>query len=146
MNKVIQTVTLCADPESRPYNNGEGTIVSFNGAVNKRFVKEGEPNADFFQYTAFGKTAEFIMKYFKKGSKMLMTGEVNNNNYTDKEGKKVYGTKILIDNVEFFGTKKDNEVSGDSSQANGNASATAANNTSSPAEASASSYDSYEDF
>ena len=114
MNKVIMTVTLCADPEVKTYGNDGKTLVTFNGAVNKRFTKDGEPNADFFKYTAFGKTAEFIAKYFKKGQKMLITGEVNNNNY-EKDGVKHYGTQILIDNVEFFGKKSDNEVSDNTS-------------------------------
>lgn len=105
MNRVIMTVTLCADPEVKTFGDGK-SLVSFNGAVNKRFAKEGEPTADFFKYVAFGKTADFIAKYFKKGSKMLITGEVNNNNY-EKDGVKHYGTQILIDTVEFFGKKED---------------------------------------
>lgn len=104
MNKVIQTVTLGKDPEVKTYGDGK-TLVNFTGAVNKRFVKEGEDSADWFNYTAYSKTAEFISKYFHKGDKMLITGELVNNNY-EKDGVKHYGCKIIIDTVEFFGSKK----------------------------------------
>ncbi len=141
MNKLIQTVTLCADPEVNTYGEGK-TRVSFNGAVNKRFKREGEPDADFFKYVAFGKTAEFISKYFVKGSKMLVTGEINNNNY-EKDGVKHYGVQIMIDTVEFFGKKSDSDNSGSSS------SAAASSNNSKPAAENSSgyaSYDEYDDF
>ena len=112
MNKVIQVVTLTADPKVSTYGDNK-TRVNFNGAVAKRFKKEGE-NDNFFQYVAFGATADFINKYFKKGSKMLITGEINNNNY-EKDGVTHYGVQILIDSVEFFGKKSDNPAaSGDS--------------------------------
>lgn len=104
MNKVFQTVTLGKDPELKTYGDGK-SLVNFTGAVNKRFVKEGEDSADWFNYTAYGKTAEFINQYFKKGDKMLITGELTNNNY-EKDGVKHYGCKINIDTVEFFGSKK----------------------------------------
>ena len=65
MNKVFQTVTLGKDPELKTYGDGK-SLVNFTGAVNKRFVKEGEDSADWFNYTAYGKTAEFINQYLKK--------------------------------------------------------------------------------
>ena len=144
MNKVIQTVTLCADPEIRAYGgDNANTLARFNGAVNKRFKRDSESSADFFNYVAFGKTAEFIEKYFKKGSKMLVIGEVNNNNYTDKDGVKHYGTQILIESVEFYGKKSDNEnsVPADTNAGNKPAPSTAASDTS-----GAESYNEYEDF
>ena len=149
MNKVIQVVTLGADPEIKSYGN-DNTLASFSGAVRKRFVKDGEPDADWFKYVAFGKTAEFIQKYFKKGSKALIEGEIHNNNYTDQNGNKVYGTQITINNVEFYGSKTDGNVGGgNSAPAQSNpAPAAPANNT--PAQANTapatSSYDAYDDF
>ena len=106
MNKVIQTITFCVDPELKTYGSDNKPVTTFNAAVNKRFKKEGQPDADFFRYTAFGKTAEFICKYLTKGSKALITGEINNNNY-EKDGVMHYGNQILIDSVEFFGKKAD---------------------------------------
>ena len=105
MNKVIMTTTLCADPEVKTYGDDKKRV-TFNGAVAKRFKKDDEPD-NFFQFVAFGYTADFIAKYFKKGSKMLIEGEINNNNY-EKDGVKVYGQQILINNVEFYGKKSDN--------------------------------------
>lgn len=141
MNKITQTVTLCADPDVRTYGEGK-QLVSFNGAVNKRFAKEGEPTADFFKYVAFGKTAEFIEKYFKKGSKMLIQGELQNNNY-EKDGVKHYGCQILIDTVEFFGKKSDgeNNANDSSSSKSKNSEKSEKSDTSGFA-----SYDDYDDF
>ena len=141
MNKLIQTVTLCADPEIKSYGDGK-SLVNFNGAVNRRFKKDGDPDADFFKYTAFGKTAEFIAKYFKKGSKMLMTGELQNNNY-EKDGVKHYGVQIIIDSVEFFGKKSDGENNANTESTP----ATPANSgNANTAPATTSSYDEYDDF
>lgn len=109
MNKLIQTVTFCADPEVASYGDGK-TRVTFNGAVKKRFKKNENDPDNFFQYVAFGATADFIAKYFKKGQKALITGELNNNNYTKEDGTKVYGNQIMIENIEFFGSKADNNV------------------------------------
>ena len=140
MNKVTQTLRLCADPEVKTYGDGK-QLVSFRGAVQKRFKKEGEAEADFFNYTAFGKTAEFVGKYFHKGDPMLITGEVVNNNY-EKDGVKHYACQIMVDNVEFFSKK--GEGSGDSGAPAAGAP------TEAPAKAdsssAASSYDAYDDF
>ncbi len=105
MNIVQQTLRLCADPEVVTYADNK-QLVKFRGAVSKRFKKEGEPEADFFNYTAFGKTGEFVAKYFKKGDPMLITGELNNNNY-EKDGVKHYSCQIVVNNVEFFSKKSD---------------------------------------
>lgn len=137
MNKVIQTITFCADPELKTYGSDNKPITTFNAAVNKRFKKEGQPDADFFRYTAFGKTAEFICKYFTKGSKALITGEINNNNY-EKDGVMHYGNQILIDNIEFFGKKVDG-----ASESEGDASASKPTNKSAP---KSDPYNAYADF
>ena len=108
MNKVIQVVTLGADPEIREYGDGK-TLVNFSGAVQKRYVRDGEDSADWFKYTAFGPTADFIAKYFQKGSKMLVEGEIHNNNY-EKDGVMHYGVQITVNNVEFYGKKADGDV------------------------------------
>lgn len=108
MNKVIQVVTLGADPEVRTYGDGK-TLVTFSGAVQKRFVREGEDTVDWFKYTAFGPTADFIAKYFQKGSKMLVDGEIHNNNY-EKDGVKHYSVQITVNSVEFYGKKADGDV------------------------------------
>jgi single-strand DNA-binding protein len=104
MNKTILSGRLCADPEVRVGTSGS-TITSFNLAVVKRFKRDRDADADFFKCVCFGKTAEFVEHYFHKGNKILIEGEVRNNNYTDKEGKMVYGTQILVNAVEFGESK-----------------------------------------
>lgn len=107
MNKVIEMGRLTRDPEISSSNSGT-TFARFSIAVDRRFKKEGEPDADFFNCTAFGKTAEFVEKYLQKGTKVLVTGRLQNNNYTNKEGQKVYDVRIMVEEMEFAESKKDN--------------------------------------
>ena len=102
MNKVILLGNLTRDPEIR-YSQGEKQIAvaRFSLAVNRRFANDGETNADFFNCTAFGKTAEFVEKYFRQGSRMSLVGRIENNNYTNKNGEKVYSVQIMVEEVEY---------------------------------------------
>lgn len=109
MNKTIQTVIFGKDPEVSTSRDGK-SIVKFSAAVKRRFHKEGDTDTDWFNYVAFGATADFIAKYFHKGSKALITGTFQNNNYTKEDGTKVFGFQMLVENIEFFGSKSDNEV------------------------------------
>lgn len=106
MNKVILMGNLTRDPEIR-YTQGENpmAVANFTMAVNRKYAREGEDDCDFFNCTAFRKQAEFIEKYFSKGSRMLLTGRVQNNNYTNKNGEKVYSVQIMAEEVEFGSTK-----------------------------------------
>lgn len=110
MNKVIEMGRLTRDPEISSSNSGT-TFARFSIAVDRRFKREGEPDADFFNCTAFGKTAEFVEKYLQKGTKVLVTGRLQNNNYTNKEGQKVYDVRIMVEEMEFAESKKDNNQS-----------------------------------
>ena len=102
MNKVILMGNLTRDPEIR-YSQGENSlaIARFSIAVNRRFSRQGDTDTDFFNCTAFGKQAEFVEKYFKQGSRMLRTGRVQNDNYTNKNGERVYSVQIMADEIEF---------------------------------------------
>lgn len=102
MNKVILLGNLTRDPEIR-YSQGEKqmAVARFSLAVNRRFANDGETNADFFNCTAFGKTAEFVEKYFRQGGRMSLVGRIENNNYTNKNGEKVYSVQIMVEEVEF---------------------------------------------
>ena len=104
MNKVILMGRLTKDPEVR-YTNGGKTIGSFSIAVDRRFKSEGHPEADFFTCVTFGKQAEFVEKYLKKGTKILLSGQIQNNNY-EKDGVKHYNTQIVVDEIEFAESKK----------------------------------------
>ena len=105
MNKVILVGNLTRDPEIKYAQTNNMAIARFTIAVSRRFKREGEPDSDFFNCTAFGKTAEFVQKYFTKGKRMMLIGRIQNDNYTNKNGEKVYSVQILAEEVEF-GEKK----------------------------------------
>lgn len=110
MNKIIFMGRLCNDPEIR-FTTGENAlcIANFNLAVDKRFKKKDDsdaPTADFFRITAMGKLGEFTEKYLKKGTKVVVEGRVENNNYTNKDGQKVFGFQFIAENIEFAESKK----------------------------------------
>jgi single-strand DNA-binding protein len=106
MNKIILMGRLTRDPEVR-YSQGESSLAigRFSLAVDRRFKRQGEADADFFNCTAFGKQAEFVEKYLKQGTKILLTGRVQNDNYTNKEGQKVYSVSIIAEEIEFAESK-----------------------------------------
>ncbi len=105
--KVFGAGRLTADPELR-YSQGtnQTAVAKFSLAADRKFKKDGKPVADFFDCTVFGKQAEFVAKYFKKGNKMIVNGELQNDNYTDKNGVKRYNTQIIVDEIEFAESKK----------------------------------------
>ena len=106
MNKVILTGNLTRDPEVK-YSASGMTYVRVGIAVN-RFSKEKNA-VDFFNLVAFDKTAEFLGKYFAKGSKILIDGQLRTNSYTDKDGVKRTSTEIIVDRIEFASSKKDSD-------------------------------------
>ena len=108
MNLVVQMGRLTADPEIR--RHGDITVAKFSLAVNRRFKREGEADADFFTVVAFGKTADFVEKYFHKGMKAVVTGELRNNHYTDNNGVKHYSEQIIVSTIEFAESKQSNQA------------------------------------
>lgn len=106
MNKVIMMGRLTRDPEVR-YSQGasQTAIARFSLAVDRRWKREGEPDADFFNCTVFGKQADFVEKYLRQGTKVVITGRVQNDNYTNKEGQKVYSVQIIVEEIEFAESK-----------------------------------------
>lgn len=103
MNKVILLGRLTRDAEVR--YNGEKAVAKGSIAVDRRFKKDGEQTADFINYVAFGKTAEFMEKYGKKGTKFAVEGRIQTGSYTNKEGQKVYTTDVVIEAIEFAESK-----------------------------------------
>ena len=104
MNKVIMMGRLTREPEISSSASGT-TFARFSIAVDRKFKKEGEPDADFFNCTSFGKQAEFVEKYLKKGTKIVVSGRLQNNNYTNKDGQKVYDVRIMVEEIEFAESK-----------------------------------------
>ena len=101
MNKVILVGRLTRDPEVR-YGGANNTAVArFSLAVDRRFKRDNEPNADFINCVAVGKSAEFIEKYFKKGVKVSICGHIQTGSYTNKDGQKVYTTDVFVEEQEF---------------------------------------------
>ena len=108
MNIFCSMGRLTKDPEVR-YTQGQTpmAIASFSLAVDRKFKRENEPDADFFNCTAFGKVAEFVEKFLKKGTKVVCQGRMQNDNYKDKNGNMVYAMKYMIDQIEFAESKGD---------------------------------------
>ncbi len=106
MNKVILIGRLTRDPEIR-YTQGENSMVvaRFTLAVDRRFKRDNQPTADFISCICFRKTAEFIEKYCKKGTKLAVDGSWQTGSYTNKDGNKVYTNDCLVDNCEFAESK-----------------------------------------
>lgn len=111
MNSVQIIGRVCRDIEVRYSQNGNDStaIARFTVAVDRRFKKEGGDTADFISCVAFGKTAEFLEKYFKKGMRIALNGRIQTGSYTNKDGVKVYTTDVIAENVEFCESKKDGE-------------------------------------
>lgn len=104
LNKVILCGRLTADVELKNTPNGVA-VCSFNLAVNRKYQKEGEQTADFISCVAWRQRAEFIAKYFKKGSSLCITGELQTRQYTDKNSVKHYATEVMVEDAFFVDGK-----------------------------------------
>ena len=104
MNRVILLGRLSRDPEVRVTQDGQTTIAKFGIAVDRRGK---EDKADFFNVTAFNKTAQFAEKYLKKGTKIALSGRLQLDEYTNKDGQKVTNVSVVADEVEFCERKKE---------------------------------------
>lgn len=111
MNKVILMGRLTRDPEMRQTPNGVA-VCSFSIAVNRRFAKEGQQTADFINCTAWRQQAEFICKYFQKGSMIAVVGSIQSRTWENQEGKKQYSTDVVVDEVYFTGSKNESHTQG----------------------------------
>ena len=121
MNKFQFMGRLTRDPEQRTANTGTA-ISAFALAVNRRMPdKNGERLTDFFNITAFGKTADFCNKYFKKGNQVLIEGRIQNRSWDDPNtGVKRYMTDFIADQVYFADSKKDANGFGDNNMVSSN--------------------------
>ena len=111
LNKVVLMGRLTRDPEVR-YSSGENSSAnaSFTLAVDRRFKKQGEEQqADFIRCVAFGKQAEFIEKYIKRGTKIVLVGHIQTGSYINKEGQRVYTTDVIAEEIEFAESKASSE-------------------------------------
>lgn len=106
MNKVILMGRLTRDLEVR-YGAGENStaVARYTIAVDRRFKRDGEQNADFIGCFAFGRNAEFAEKYLRQGTKIVLTGRIQTGSYTNRDGQKVYTTDIVVEEQEFAESK-----------------------------------------
>lgn len=106
MNKAVLMGRLTRDPEVR-YLQGESqtAVARFSLAVDRRYKRDGEPEADFFNCTAFGRLAETVGQYLSKGVKVVIVGRIQNDNYTNREGQQVYSVRVIADEM-YFAEKK----------------------------------------
>lgn len=107
MNRVILMGRLTRDPEIRYSNSGDQMAVArYTIAVDRPGGKnQDEPSADFIGCVCFGKSAEFVEKYLKKGTKIAVEGRIRTGRYQNKDGQTVYTTDVVVDRHEFCESK-----------------------------------------
>lgn len=117
MNKVVLLGRLTAEPEMyRATGENANVNARFTVAVNRPFKNaEGGYDADFIRCVAWRNNAEFIEKYFHKGNMIALDGRIQTGSYTNKDGQRVFTTEVMVDHVEFAGSKN----SGDQTTGNG---------------------------
>lgn len=118
MNKVILIGRITRDAEIR-YTQGEKStaIARFSLAVDRRFKRDNdEQNTDFISCIAFGKIAEFLEKFGRKGTKFVVDGRIQTGSYNNKDGQKVYTTDVVVENIEFAESKNSSGSGGSTNQ------------------------------
>ena len=123
MNKVILLGRLTRDPEVR-YSQVENAIAiaRYTLAIDRRGSRNNngdQQTADFISCVAFGKAGEFAEKYFRKGTKIAITGRIQTGSYTNKDGVKVYTTDVIVEEQEFAESKSSSSGNGNSDSGNG---------------------------
>ena len=127
MNRCIFVGRLTRDPEVSFSEKAQMSIARFTVAVDRIPKREGEPEADFFNCVAFDRKAEFVEQYWYSGMRVVVSGRMQNDNYTNKKGEKVYGVSLKADDVEFADGKREAD--------NGQAQSTAPSRAANPANA-----------
>ena len=112
LNCAVLMGRLVGDPELRTTTNGT-SVTSFRIAVDRNFVRQGEERqADFIDIVAWRQTAEFVTRYFHKGSMIAVQGSIQTRNYEDKNGNKRTAVEVVADNVSFCGSKAESGTAG----------------------------------
>lgn len=107
LNKVILAGRMCADPELKQTQSGV-PVISFRIAVNRKFAgADGKVQADFIAIVAWRQTAEFVARYFRRGSSICVAGAIQTRAWTDAQGKKGYAVEVVADEVYFVDSKAD---------------------------------------
>ena len=107
MNKVQLIGRLTKDPELR-YTKNNIAVANYTIAINDGYGEKQQ--TQYINISTWGKSGEFVSKYFKKGQAIAIVGRLNNNNYEDKNGNKRYSIEVVTEDIEFIGNKKDEKV------------------------------------
>lgn len=118
MNKVILMGRFTRDPEMRQSQQGT-PVVSFTLAVDRRFAREGQQQADFITCVAWSRLAEFICRYFHKGSMIAVSGRLQSRSWDDKDGKRQYATEVVVEDAYFTGSRSETNTTGGQSYGGG---------------------------
>ena len=106
MNRVILMGRLTKNPEIKyAGKDNDMAVARYTLAVNRRYKRDGEQEADFISCVTFGKSAEFAQKYLHKGMRIVIGGRISTGNYKDKDGKMIYTTDVIVDEQEFADSK-----------------------------------------
>ncbi len=110
MNKVILMGRLTRDPEVR-YSTGENptAVARYTLAVDRRYKRDEQQDADFIGCVAFGRAGEFAERYLRKGTKIAIVGRIQTGSYTNKDGQKIYTTDVVVEDQEFAESKSASE-------------------------------------
>jgi single-strand DNA-binding protein len=111
MNKVILMGRLTRDPEMRQTTSGV-SLARFSIAVNRRFSRDGQQQADFINCTAWRQTGEFICKYFRKGSMIAVVGSLQSRSWDGTDGQRHYATEVSVEEAYFTGSKTETGTAG----------------------------------
>lgn len=111
INNVTLVGRLTKDVELK-YTQGGMAVAKFILAVNRQFKKDGQPEADFITCTAFNKTAENLANFMRKGSQIGVIGSIQTGSYDDKDGKRVYTTDVICNNIQFLESRSDQQQGG----------------------------------
>jgi single-strand DNA-binding protein len=106
MNKCLFTGRVSKDPELKYVGADNKAVCTSSIAVPRRFNRD---EADFYIIKAWGKQAEFLQKYFKKGQQIAVVGAMQNVKYKDKNGNEVRSVELIVDELDFMGSKQDNQ-------------------------------------
>ena len=113
LNKAILMGRLVADPELRRTSTDK-SVVTFTLAVNRNFARQGEQaQTDFIDMVAWGKTAEFVSRYFVKGQQVAVAGRIQTRNWEDKQGNKRKSVEVVAEEVHFAEPKRDSQPRND---------------------------------
>ena len=110
LNKVVLAGRLTADVELKQTTSGV-SVCSFNLAVNRKPIKDKPQETDFIKCVAWRQTAEFIARYFKKGSSLCVVGNIQTRKWTDQDGKERFSTEVIVDEAMFVDSKSDGQAS-----------------------------------